>query len=257
MPNHCLSGLRAAGNDVQHAGRNASFDRQLTEPQRGQRGLLGGLQNNRAAAGQRRTELPGGEQQREIPRNDQPHHPHRLAQRISERRLKRVDGLAVDLGCPSGVVAQNIDHHGHIHVARFEDRLAVVQRLQFGEFVDMVFDQVGQPPDQAAPFAGRHLAPGSAPIFESFAGGPHGVVHVLRTGFNDLGQHFARGRIDGIKLLPAVNPLTSNQQSTWRNSYLGGLDHVLFPSTGILPAVGAGVSPAPLPMPYPRPIISR
>ena len=64
------AGLAVAGEDVDDAGREADLERQLAEPQRAERRLLGGLQHDRAARGERRAELPGGHQQREVPGDD-------------------------------------------------------------------------------------------------------------------------------------------------------------------------------------------
>ncbi len=72
-------GLAVAREDVQHARREADLERELAEPQRAQRRLLGGLQHDRAARRQRRPELPGGHQQREVPGDDLPAHADRFA----------------------------------------------------------------------------------------------------------------------------------------------------------------------------------
>ena len=59
-----------AGNDVDDAIGNTGFLNHFAEKQCGERSLLGGLEHDSAASGQRGTQLPGGHQQREIPRND-------------------------------------------------------------------------------------------------------------------------------------------------------------------------------------------
>ena len=71
-----MGGQRGAGrlavtsHDVDDAiGKPASMN-QFAEPQGGQWRLLGRLENDGAAGGQRGTEFPRGHQQREIPRND-------------------------------------------------------------------------------------------------------------------------------------------------------------------------------------------
>ena len=67
---------------------------------------------------------------------------NRLAQCISEGRIKRIDGFAVNFGREASVVTENIRHHGHINVARFKNRLAVIECLDLGEFVYVLLDQV-------------------------------------------------------------------------------------------------------------------
>ncbi len=55
-------GFAEAGNDVDYAfGEAGGFD-EFAETQRGERRLLGGLENNRAACGERGAELPRGHQ---------------------------------------------------------------------------------------------------------------------------------------------------------------------------------------------------
>ena len=78
--------LAVAGDDVDHARREARFLHQLAEPQRRQRRLLGRLEHDRAAGRQRRAELPRRHQQREVPRDDLADHADRLAQRVGEER---------------------------------------------------------------------------------------------------------------------------------------------------------------------------
>ena len=77
-------GVAVAGDDVDHAGREAGLGDQVGEAQRGQRRLLGGLEDERAAGGQRRARSSGRHQQREVPRHDLRADADRLAR--SKRR---------------------------------------------------------------------------------------------------------------------------------------------------------------------------
>ena len=110
-----------------------------------QRRLLGRLEHDRAACGERRAELPRGHQQREVPGDDLPAHADRLAARVAEH-VGRADGqhAALDLRRPAGEVAQVRDRAGHVHVLRQPDRLAVVERLELGQLLRVVFDRVGE-----------------------------------------------------------------------------------------------------------------
>ena len=65
----------------------------------------------------------------------------------------------MDLGREARVIAEDVDDHRHIDIARFEDRLAVVERFEFGQFVNVLFDEVGKFPDQTSALAGGELAP--------------------------------------------------------------------------------------------------
>ena len=164
-----LAGLRSAGNNVDDARRKSSFHRQFPKTQRGQRSLLRGLQDNRVAASQRRSQLPRREQQREIPGNDKPDNTDRLAESIGKRRLERIHRFAVNLCRQPGVIAQNVDHHGHIDMARFKDRLAVVERLKLGNLFNILLDQVSELPNQPSAIAGGHACARPSSIFERFS----------------------------------------------------------------------------------------
>ena len=52
--------LAEAGDDVEHAGRQAGLERQLGQAQGGERRLLGGLEHGRAAGGEGRGQRAGG-----------------------------------------------------------------------------------------------------------------------------------------------------------------------------------------------------
>jgi len=193
------TGFRPASNDVQRARREPGFESQFAEAQRGQGCLLRRLQDHAVAAGQRRSQLPTGQQEREVPGYDGAHHSDRLTQGVGERIVEGVDGLAVNLGGPSGVVAKHVGHHGHIDVARFKDRFAVVECLQLGQLVDILLDQVGDSPQDLASFAGGQLPPRSSEVVKRLAGRGDGLVDVVRAGFGDLGQNLAGGGVDSVE----------------------------------------------------------
>ena len=62
---------------------------QLRQPQRRERRLLGGLEHHGVAAGERRAELPGRHQQREVPRDDLAHHARPARAACSRGRWRR------------------------------------------------------------------------------------------------------------------------------------------------------------------------
>jgi ParB family chromosome partitioning protein len=68
-------------DDVQHA-RWQQVGDQLGEHHDRQRRLFGRLEHHAVAGGQGRGELPGGHQQREVPRDDLPDHAQRLVEVI-------------------------------------------------------------------------------------------------------------------------------------------------------------------------------
>ena len=85
-----------------------------------ERSLFGHLQHHGAARGQRRRELPGRHQQREVPGNDLAHDADRLRPRIGvvlhARRVehRERDGLALDLGAPARHVLEDVCRQRHI-----------------------------------------------------------------------------------------------------------------------------------------------
>ena len=86
MPRQRVADGRArARDDVQDAVRQARLRRQLREPQRRERRLRRGLQHHGVAGGERRAELPGGDDQRVVPGHDRGHDPDRLAGHERER----------------------------------------------------------------------------------------------------------------------------------------------------------------------------
>ena len=143
----------------------AGFLDQFAQRRRAQRRLLGRLEHDGAARRQGRAEFPGGHQEGEVPRDDLPDHADRLAGRVAEElaagHIGHGDGkgLAVDLGGPAGHVAEEV--HGQWDVGRpgHGQRLAVVERFQFGELVGVFFQQVAQLPDQTAALRGCHSGP--------------------------------------------------------------------------------------------------
>src|SRR5256885_15721691 len=70
-----------AGEEVDDALGNARLERELAEPERGERCQLRRLEDDRVAAGERRPELPRGDVEREVPGDDQADYAERLAGR--------------------------------------------------------------------------------------------------------------------------------------------------------------------------------
>ena len=73
-----------AGEDVYHAGGNASFDNQFRQSQCSERHLLGGFQHDGATRRERRRNLPRRHQQRKVPLDDLAYHADRFANRVGQ-----------------------------------------------------------------------------------------------------------------------------------------------------------------------------
>src|SRR6202022_1028397 len=102
------------------------------------------------------------------------------------------------------------------HAAREEQRLAVGQSLQLGQFFEIGFQQISQLPQKAAPFRGQEITP--RPALKSLAGGFDGAIDVRLISLGNLAENFASSRIVGCGGLAGsrVPPLAVNQ-------YLSGL----------------------------------
>ncbi len=72
---------------------------------------------------------------------------------------------------------EQIGGERHIGGPGNAERLAVVQRFQLGQLLEMLEDQISDPPDDPAPLGGRHAPPRT--VIEGGAGGPHRPVDVL------------------------------------------------------------------------------
>ena len=95
-------GFAIARDDVHDAVGNSGLLNQFAQPQAGERRLLRRLDHHRASRSQRRAQLPGRHQQREIPRNDLADHAHRLAQGVGQKLGPAEIGIVL----PSILVAQ-------------------------------------------------------------------------------------------------------------------------------------------------------
>jgi ParB family chromosome partitioning protein len=197
--------LAEPGDDVHHSVGDARLGDDLGQPQRGQRRLLGWLEDDAVTRGQGRAELPRGHQQREVPRDDLADDADRLAQRVGVEvgarhvRHRDVDRVALDLGGPAGHVVEQVRRQRHVGGERDADRLAVVERLQLGELLGILENEVADLPDEPASFRGCHAAPRAA--VECLAGGADGAVDVFGVSLGYVGEGFPGSRVRGLECL--------------------------------------------------------
>ena len=184
-----------SGEDVDDAFGEAGFVDEFGEAQAGHRRLLGELEHDGAAGGESRAELPGGHEQREVPGDDLRGDADGFAQGVGvevagKRERQR---RSADLGGPAGHVAEHVDGERHVGSAGDGDGLAVVERFEFGKLVEVLLEQVGELPDEAAALGGLHAGPGA--VVEGGARGADGAVDVFCFGLGDMGHDFAGGGI--------------------------------------------------------------
>ncbi len=130
-----------ARDDVDDASGQPRLAADLGEGEGGERGELGRLQHDRVAGRERRGDLPGEHQEREVPGDDLPADAHR----------RMVRELARDQFGPSGVVVEVAGHERDVDVARLADRLAVVEGLQHRQEALTLLDMAGEPVEVPGP----------------------------------------------------------------------------------------------------------
>src|SRR6202040_670824 len=143
---------------VDHTGgQQVADEAHQIEDRRG--GLLGRFEHDGVARGQCKRELPGGHQDREVPRDDLADHTERLMEVIR-------DGVVIDLGQRTllrpdspGKIAEMIDGQRQVGGQRLPDGLAVVPRLGQGQRLQVLFDAVGDLVEDVGAFGGGRLAP--------------------------------------------------------------------------------------------------
>ena len=171
------------GHDVEDAIGQAGFSRQLGEAQGAQRRLAGRLEDDRVAGGERRAELPGGDDQRIVPGHDRGDHADRLAgderQRIGPGRAD----LAVDLVDRLGVPLERRRGARNVHPERVADRLADVERFEQGQLLEVLADELRQAEQDPLPGGRRLVRP--ATIVERPPGCRHRPVDILDTALGD------------------------------------------------------------------------
>ena len=118
----------------------------------------------------------------------------------------------MDLGRPAGHIAEHVDRQRDVGRFGHGQGLAVVERLQFRKFVAVLFEQIGQLPDQPSALRGRHPRPGAR--FECPPRRAYGRVDIGLLARRAMGNRFAAGRVEDLECVAAQGlfPLTVDQQ---------------------------------------------
>ena len=177
--------------DVEDPAGEAGALQDLGEGEHRQRGLLGGLDDDGAAGGERRGELARAHRHREVPRRDEHARTDGLAHREDAAFAGGVGHVAaVDADGLLGEPAKELGGVGDLGLGLGE-RLAHLQRHQQRELVIARGELlVGAAQDLAA------LARGvRGPLGLARSGGGERVEGVLRLGVGDLAQRLAGGGV--------------------------------------------------------------
>ena len=183
-------------DDVEHAGRQQISD-QLGQHQDRDRGRFGRLEHHAVARAQRRGQLPGRHQDREVPGDDLTDHAQRFLDVIGDRVVVDVAQGAFLRPHAAGEVAEMVDRQRDVGVERLADRLAVVDGLGVGQQLEVGFEAVGDLEQQVGALGGRGLAPG-------VGGGVRSVecqLDIGRARAGGLGVDLAGHRGDDVEVL--------------------------------------------------------
>ncbi len=173
MRRQCGAALASARKHGEYAGRKERSDK-LRESQRGKRRLLGRLDDESVAGGERRPGAHRGEQQWMVERVDARDHAQRLAQRVVQHAGAHRDRAASDFADQAGEVfhAGGADSRVVYHLG---DRIAAVGGVDEREFASV-------PEEQRRDLAQDLCCMGCA----------HRAIDVLRSGPRDFAQRLPR-----------------------------------------------------------------
>ena len=145
----CRADIAKALHDVEQPVRQPGLGEDFGQRQRGQRRVLGRLEDHRVAHGERRRGLPAGALDRIVPGADADADAERLAARVGEGSAE-IDEVAVEAGDDAAEELQRVGGGGGVGDQRFLDRLAGVERLQPRQLCVALAQQVGGAAQDAA-----------------------------------------------------------------------------------------------------------
>ncbi|MNI40760.1 hypothetical protein D3C73_949950 [compost metagenome] len=196
MPANRFAGFAStARHDVEHACRDPGLVRQFDHAQGAEGSLARRLDHDGATGRQRRGNLPGQHQQREVPRQHQADDADGFAYDHGHGSGPGGGGVVVDLVDQLGVPADGVDGFRHIDVLALADRFAAVQAFQHGQFMGVLLKQAGKIQQDVLALARRQVGP--AAIFKGLFRGCHGQVDILHVAGGHVGQLLPGGRIRG------------------------------------------------------------
>ena len=182
------------GNHVQHACRQ-HIGNQSDQFHERQRRMGRRLDNDRIACRQRRSKLPAGHEEWEIPGNNLSDHTDRFMNHKRHRivvKHRRRAFLRTDASCE---ITEMVSPHRNIHRAGFTNRLTVVQRFDKSQMLSILINNIRNLQEIILSFNGRSPAPG----FQGAPSGFHRQIHIFPGRFRKRRKHFSVGGIVGFK----------------------------------------------------------
>lgn len=183
------------GDDVDHTRGETSLLDELTGVQTGERGLLGGLEDDGVTGSNGGGDLPRPHEEGEVPGDNLTADTNGLVTGVGEGLGVGVNSLTVDLVGPAGVVTDAAQSVGKVDLGHGEG-LAVIEGLNGGESINVTLNQVGQLVQETATVGGSNPAPFT---LVGLAGGGHSDVDILLVGLVDGGDNLLVGGVDGVE----------------------------------------------------------
>ncbi|GAA2925547.1 hypothetical protein GCM10011428_48070 [Streptomyces violaceus] len=147
-----------AVDHVDHARREQVGD-QFDDVEQADRGLLGRLDDDAVAGGQRGGQLPSGHQDREVPRDDLADHAQWLVEVVRDRIGVDLRDAALLGADDAGEVPEVVHGQRDVGGQGLADRLAVLPGLGDRDLLEVFFQAVRDPVEDAGAFRGGRAAP--------------------------------------------------------------------------------------------------
>ena len=176
-----------AGDDVQHAVRQARVLRDLAQPQQRQRCHFGGFQDDCVARRERGRNFPRGDHQREVPGHNRAHHAHRFVMHQSQRAGSSGRDLAVLFTGQLSVITEGACGTHRLGLVRHSDFGSVITDTEHRKLCRMVRQRVTDALQDPPAGRGREARP--PPILKRRACGAHGAVDILGPACCNPRQH--------------------------------------------------------------------
>ena len=180
------------GQHLQQVFVQPGFHRQLTEPDGGQRGPLGGFDQHGVAGGQGRRDAPGRDHHREVPRRDHPDHTQWFVER-DVQAAGHGNLLAGQAFRAGGVERQHVANVAGLPFGR-PDGVPGIGDLERGQLVDVGVDRGRECAQPGRAFGRRQPRP--PPLGRLSP--PHRVVDGGDIGVLDRPQHLLGGGVDQL-----------------------------------------------------------